>query len=138
MCSVFQLKTDTSFLSFNTRGLKDLVRRKAVFLLCKGQHANCIFLQETHSDESDVKFWSQQWGDKILFSHGTNRSAGVAMCFNRCPGKILCNEVDKDGHWVACVLNIDNILIILINIYGYNNDQKNKNLFYNIDSYKGI
>lgn len=116
MCSMFQLKTDISFLSFNTRGPKDSVKRKAVFLFCKGQQTHCVFLQETHSDDSDVKFCSQQWGDKILFSRGTNRSAGVAICFNRCPGKILCNMVDEDGHRVACVLNIDNTFIILINI----------------------
>ncbi|XP_040908382.1 uncharacterized protein LOC121191268 [Toxotes jaculatrix] len=85
MCSLFQLKTDISFFSVNTRGLKDSVKRKAIFLFCKGQQANCVFLQETHSDETDVKFWSQQWGDKIFFSHGTNRSAGVAICLNRCP-----------------------------------------------------
>lgn len=74
----------------------------------------------------DVKFWTQQWRAKILFSHGTNRSAGTAICFNRCPGKILCEKVDKDGHWVACVLKIDNNLIILINIYGHNSDKKKK------------
>lgn len=101
-------------------------------MFCKGQQAHCTFLQETHSDISDVKFWSQQWGDKILFSHGTNRSAGVAICFNRCPGKILGEKADKDGHWVACVLEIDANLIILINIYGYNNDNKNKNLLHQI------
>lgn len=78
-------------------------------------------LSETHSEYSDVKFWSQQWGDKILFSHGTNRSAGVAICFNRSCGKILCNKADEDGHWVACALNLVNIVITLINVYGYNN-----------------
>lgn len=132
MCSTFQLKTDISFFSFNTRGLKDSIKRKAVFLYCKGQQAQCIFLQETHSDDSDVKFWSQQWGDKIFFSHGTNCSAGVAICFNRCPGKILCNKADENGHWVACALNIDNIVIILVNIYGYNSDQKNRSLLHQI------
>lgn len=132
MCSIFQLNTDLSFISFNTRGLKDSVKRKAVFLFCKGQQAHCTFLQETHSDISDVKFWSQQWGDKILFSHGTNRSAGVAICFNRCPGKILGGKADKEGHWVACVLEIDANLVILINIYGYNNDTKNRNLLHQI------
>lgn len=81
-----------------------------------------------------VMFWSQQWGDKILFSHGTNRSAGVVICFNRSLGKLLCNKVDKEGHWVACVLNIDHILIILVNIYGYNNDHKNKNLLHQIST----
>ncbi|XP_044022606.1 uncharacterized protein LOC122861790 [Siniperca chuatsi] len=38
---------------------------------------------ETHSCASDATYWSTQWGDKILFSHGSNRSAGVAICFNK-------------------------------------------------------
>lgn len=41
---------------------------------------------------------------------------------------------DKNGHWVACVLNIDNTLIILVNVYGYNNDQENKNLLHQIST----
>lgn len=134
MCSVFHLKTNISFFSFNTRGLKDSIKRKAVFLFCKGQQTNCVFLQETHSDEADVKFWSQQWGEKNFFSHGTNRSAGVAICFNRCPGKVLYNMADNDGHWVACVLDTENTLIILMNVYGYNNDQKNRKLLHQIST----
>lgn len=132
MCSVFQLKTDISFSSFNTRGLKDSIKRKAVFLFCKGQKANCIFLQETHLDITDVKFWTQQWGDKILFSHGSNRSAGVAICFYRCPGKIIISKADNDGHWVAGVLEIDSVFIILVNVYGYNDDHKNRNLLHQV------
>lgn len=73
---------------------------------CFARDNNCISIQETHSDDSDVKFWSQRWGDKILFSHGTNRSTGVAMSFNRCPGKILWNKADEDGHWVACAFKV--------------------------------
>lgn len=130
MCSVFRLNTDISFSSFNARGLKDAIKRKAVLLFCKEQKANCIFLQETHCDVSDVKFWTQQWGAKILFSHGTNRAAGVAICFNRCPGKIIIDKADIDGHWVTCVLEIDSVLIILVNVYGYNNDHKNTNLLH--------
>ena len=134
MCSVFHLKTDISFISFNSRGLKDSFKRKAAFLFCKGQQAHCTFLQETHSDSSDVKFGTQQWGDKILFSHGKNHSPGTAICFNRCPGKILCEKVDTDGHWVACVLNVDNNIIIIISIYGYNNDQKNRKLLHQLST----
>lgn len=132
MCSAFTLKTEILFSSFNVRGLKDSIKRKAVFLFCKSQKSNCIFLQETHSESTDVKFWTQQWGDKIIFSHGTNRCAGVAICFNRCPGKVITQEADIDGHWAACVLDIESNLIITINIYGHNNDQKNKQLLHHI------
>ncbi|XDV31698.1 hypothetical protein PO909_002661 [Leuciscus waleckii] len=58
--------------------------------------------------------------------------AGVAICSNRCPGKILGEKADKEGYWVACVLEIDANLVILINIYGYNNDNKNRNLLHQI------
>lgn len=36
-CSVFQLKTDITISSFNTRGLKDSIKRKAAFLRTEGK-----------------------------------------------------------------------------------------------------
>ncbi len=87
-----------SLASLNVRGLKDLVKRKALFLFCKGRKPHCLLLQETHSSEVDTKFWANQWGDRILFSHGTNKSAGVAICFNRFPGDIITHRADDQGH----------------------------------------
>lgn len=120
------LKTSLLFISLNTRGLRDHVKRKAVFLFCKGQKAHCTFLQETHSGDADATFWSNQWGEKILFSHGSNRSGGVAICFDKCPGKVVAFKADKAGHWLAVVLNIDETFVILVNVYGYNNTNQNK------------
>lgn len=59
------------FALSNVRGLKDLVKRKALFLFGKGHKAQCLLLQETHSSEADVKFWTNMRGDKILFGHGS-------------------------------------------------------------------
>ena len=89
-----------SFISLNTRGMKDNVKRKAIFLFCKEQRANCVFLQETHSAEADTKFWKLQWGDSIFFSHGTSPSAGVMILFNRFPGKIIDHKSDSTGYWL--------------------------------------
>ncbi len=50
-----------SFLSLNARGLKNSVKRKAIFLFCKEQKASCVFLQETHSVLNDERFWKVQW-----------------------------------------------------------------------------
>lgn len=77
----------------------------------------------------DEKFWSNQWGDKILFSHGTNRSAGVAILLNNFPGKVLTTNGDSLGHWILCVLEANDDFLILGNIYGYNNPNQNKNMF---------
>jgi len=121
-----------SFASLNVRGLKDLVKRKALFLFCKGRKPQCLLLQETHSSQEDVKFWSNQWGDRILFSHGTNKSAGVAVCFNRFPGDIIANRTDNQGHWLMVVLKIDGYFFILANIYGYRTIAQNKQMLEDI------
>lgn len=122
------IKDKIIFSSLNVRGLKDIVKRKAVFLFCKGQKANCVFLQETHSSDLDASFWTNQWGDKIFFSHGSNRSGGVAICFNKCPGEVITYKADESGHWLMVVLKIDVLFFILINIYGFNNAAQNKKL----------
>ena len=123
---MFFLKSEISFSSLNTRGLKDNTKRKAIFLFCKGLKANCFFLQETHSSEEDTTFWKNQWGDNIIFSHGSNRSGGVAICFYRFPGTLITSKGDNNGHWITAVVNLEGNLALLINIYGYNDTAQNK------------
>lgn len=77
----------------------------------------------------DERFWSSQWGDQIFFSHGTNRSAGVAILLNNFPGKILTTSEDSFGHWIICVSEVDDNFLIIGNIYGYNNYTQNKTMF---------
>lgn len=125
---MFNLNTDFCFSSFNVRGLRDKIKRKALFLFCKSKKAHCFMLQETHLSNLDEKFWINQWGDKILFDHGTNRSAGVAILFHNCPGKIIAHKTSNTGHWLMCVLTIDDLFIIIGNIYGYNNNHQNREL----------
>lgn len=85
-------------------------------------------MQETHSCEADTFFWKNQWGDNIIFSHGSDRSGGVAICFNRFPGEIVASKIDKDGHWITVVVNLEGKFAILINIYGHNNDAITENI----------
>lgn len=81
-----------------------------------------VFYKKTHSNDMDEKCWSNRWGDKIIFSHGTNRWAGVALLLNF-PGKILVTNRDSLGHWLICVIEANEFLT-LGNIYGYNNLNK--------------
>ena len=78
----------------------------------------------------------------MLFSHGTNKSAGVAICFNRCPGNVITQKADENGHWLAVVLNIEGSLVILINIYGYSTLNQNKLMLSEIsdivDEYRNV
>lgn len=55
-----------------------------------------FFLQETHATKKDFIFWKKQWGDTILFNQGTNRTAGVAICMNNCPGNVIESKEDME------------------------------------------
>uniref|UniRef100_A0A3B3ST53 exodeoxyribonuclease III n=1 Tax=Paramormyrops kingsleyae TaxID=1676925 RepID=A0A3B3ST53_9TELE len=90
--------------SLNVRGLKDNVKRKAIFLFCKEIKANILFLQETHSSKEEETFWKHQWGEGILYSHGTAHSAGVMILFNNFAGKVIDHNSDEAGHWIMVKL----------------------------------
>lgn len=124
--------SNLNVVSLNTRGLRDSIKRKSIFLFCKNLKASCILLQETHSIASDENFWSAQWGEKIIMCNGTNKSAGVALLFKNSPLKIITHLKDVNGHWIICVLRIDDSFLILGNIYGYNIQTQNKLLLVEI------
>lgn len=131
---MFPVKLPFSLLSLNVRGIQDKVKRKAMFLFCKGTGSHCIFLQETHSTVTDAAFWSSQWGDKLSLSHGSSHSAGTAILFNNCPGKVISVKTDSNGHWVAIVLDIESIFFILVNVYSHHNAKQNQQLFAEVSS----
>lgn len=56
-----------SILSLNVRGMRDIVKRKALFLFCKRSEVDIVLLQETHSTELDVKLWRSQWGNTVQY-----------------------------------------------------------------------
>lgn len=68
-----------------------------MFLFIRRTNANITLLQETHSCDTDSKFWKSQWGDQVYFSHGTHHSAGVAFLFNKFTGDILETFGSDDG-----------------------------------------
>ncbi len=100
------------FISLKARGLKDNVKHKAAFLFCEGLKAYYRFLQESHVKRTFLKlFWKRQLGYKILFSHGSNGSGGVAICLNRLPGERI--KYDKDSHCISAVVNVQGAFAIL-------------------------
>ncbi len=115
--------------SINVRGLRDNTKRKAVFLFSRNCNTDIVFLQETHSDIDDEKFWKSQWGDAMYFSHGSNYSAGVAILLNKFNGDILESIVSNEGRWIILVLKVDNLLFIVCNVYGPNRTAQAKDMF---------
>lgn len=116
-------------LSLNVRGIRDLTKRKALFLFCKRSEADLILLQETHSCDSDTRFWKAQWGNVVHFSHGSNHSAGVSILVHGFKGDILEVVPSSDGRWITIIVKQDNTVFIVCNVYGFNSHFENKNLF---------
>ena len=58
-------------------------RTKFIFSWCRRNKANVIFLQETHSTSENANKWENEWGGKIVFSHGKSNARGVCILFRK-------------------------------------------------------
>ena len=54
-------------LSLNVRGLRNQIKRRAVFAYLKRQKADIFCLQETYSNKLDESVWPAEWGGKYVF-----------------------------------------------------------------------
>ena len=120
------LKDNIIISSFNCNGLRDNKKRKSVFNWLKAKHSGIILLQETHSQDEDEQKWELEWGGKIIFSHGTSQSRGVAVLLpqglvEKC--KIKNTEIDENGRIILIDYDIESNNFTLINIYAPTKDQ---------------
>ena len=122
-----------SVLSVNARGIRNLLKRNRLFLYRQNKGADFFFIQETHASDVDVSFWRSQWGKNVWFSFGSNRSAGVAILQGKFKGNIIRHLSDKNGRWIIILVEIDDSQFVIINVYGFNNKQSNKALFFTIE-----
>ena len=76
-----QCSNAISFLSWNVRGINDETKRKLVFGFLRNTKSNLMLLQETYSTKEVETRWTREWGNRIIFAHGTNHSKGVMILF---------------------------------------------------------
>lgn len=117
-----------SAFSLNARGLRQNIKRKALFLFANQQKTDFSFFQETHSVKNDAQLWKAQWGNDIWLSHGSERAAGIAILKNSFIGDTLHSEDDPKGHFFILIINIYDTIILLVNLYGYNSKYENDTL----------
>ena len=65
---------DVVIANVNARGLKQNMKRLAMFRYFKQQHYDIIYdviyLQEQHLTKQDIPIWEKQWGGKIIYVEG--------------------------------------------------------------------
>ena len=114
---------EIKILSFNVKGIKDDEKRLLIFDWCKNRKADIYFLQETHSEVKTEKFWTQNWGGKIVFSHGSTGARGVAMMFDKNLNyKLIDTKTDNNGRIIVVDIEIREIRYTIVNLYAPNSD----------------
>ena len=111
-----------SVVTFNTRGLRNRIKRRAIFrhIRIKYRHSIAI-LQETHSTENDENIWKCEWGGLILFSHGTDScQAGVAILFPVDLPYIPSKVYESNGRVICAKIETrrEQDDIIIMGVYG--------------------
>ena len=117
-------------ISLNTRGISNFQKgRKGIYLVSE-KRADAIFLHETHSKKEIELQWCNEWGTKMILSHGSPNARGVAILLNK--GVDYCIQskiIDPLGRFVIVKVEIEHNLYLLINVYAPNKDNENVNFF---------
>ena len=109
--------------TFNVRGIGEADKRRKIFNLIHNKHIDIALLQETHSTRSCEKRWRTESGDRILYSHGTSNSKGVAILIKKDLDIRISNvERDQDGRYIIVYCQIGTHKFQLINCYAPNVD----------------
>ena len=81
-----------------------------------------------------MNFWKSQWGEDLWMSHGTNHSAGTLTLKHKFNGKMISSLIDPNGHFILLIISFNDQVLLLGNVYGYNNKQDNIALIYSINT----
>ena len=125
-------KQQVAFNSLNVRELNNSNKRQTIFQWLKTKHKGIVLLQETYSQEKDELEWMSDWGNKIVFSHGTRHSSGVAVLLdNTYDYDLIDIKRDDQGRFLLLNIEINKESFILINVYAptQDNSKEQKQFF---------
>ncbi|MEW8548783.1 MAG: reverse transcriptase domain-containing protein, partial [Candidatus Thiodiazotropha sp.] len=110
--------------SQNCRGLNAFQKRRDLFHLLHSKKYNIICLQDVHLEDKMETYVKHEWGNPLYLSGKNSNSRGVMVLFNNNfeyeVGKIIR---DADGNYIILEVTIGGKKIILVNIYGPNDDK---------------
>lgn len=113
-----------NFISQNVRGIRDNFKRRYIYRSLHEGKFDLVYLQETHSSKNDEARWRNEWGGRVIFAHGTNRSCGVAILLRRGLNlKITDTILDQHGRYIVLKTEYEGKGYTLANLYGPNEDK---------------
>ena len=115
--------TNFKLVSLNVRGINNFHKRRTIFTWSRKRKADVIFFQETHPQKGSEIQWKNEWGAKIVYSHGSRNSCGVMVLIRNKFNCIVKKTVsDPSGRFIILKVVIEDKVYVLINIYAPNRD----------------
>ena len=104
------------------RGIVSDKKRRLIFDYHR-KNADLLVLLETHSSPNNESIWTNEWGGKIIFSHGSTQARGIAVCtskeiFNRISNIHICTS----GRLILFDIEEKGVLITIGALYAPNED----------------
>ena len=109
-------------LANNVNGLNNDIKRRRLFYDLRSK-ADIICLQETHTTNETAKLFTNEWGGKCFWSHGSASRKGVAILVRKNLNINIINTThDSEGRAVGISFEHDNETFAIISIYAPNED----------------
>ena len=107
--------------SLNVRGINNKIKRTGVFEWAGSKKFDVLMLQECYCSQDIETQWSDEWGGKCLFSHGTKHGKGTMILLKRgFDIEIVSSVSDNSGRYIIVKSIIQGEPFILINVYAPN------------------
>ena len=122
------LSKQIHLLTLNINGLQNDNKRLDLFQQLQNKAIDITFLQEIHTTPETSTKWEKDWKGKSFWHSGPNpKASGVAILLKENLNFDMINyETDCDGRIIKCILQIQNQIFQLINIYAPTNPKNKK------------
>ena len=111
-------------LSINARGIANDKKRRTIFDFHRN-NADILIIQETHSTAECERIWRNEWGGKIIFSHGSGSARGIAMLMTEKVSQHMQNiEVSIEGRYIMADICHDQQIVTIAAIYAPNENNR--------------
>ena len=107
---------DLTIASLNCRGLRNNLKRAAIFDKCKT--FDIIALQETHITDNVVEHWKKLWAGEFFYSEGNSRSKGQILLVRKHLTSTNSDICIKTERILGINITIDGKKYTTVNIYG--------------------
>ena len=111
--------------TFNVNGLGEYKKRCQIFEWLKNNKYDICFLQELHCQDIFKDKWTQEWGSQAFFCGNSSNSTGIGILFSpNVNFKVLEYIEVITGRIQVLKINLNDMEVVLINVYGPNKDDK--------------